>query len=104
MFWTNSSAGTVLSYASGTTSVLASQITSPRNIVVDGASSSGLAPVLYWTDFTNPGTVWYQKNGQTCPLATGENTPQGLYVDDTYVYWTDFVGDGVVRRIAKVAQ
>jgi virginiamycin B lyase len=70
-----------------------------RNVVVDGAWSG--TPVVYFTDFN--GDVWYQKKtGETCPLSIGENTTQGLAVDDTYVYWTNFTGSGVVRRANKV--
>jgi streptogramin lyase len=103
-FWTNFDQGTVNAELSGSETVLASHVTAPRDIVVDGAWNSGPAPVVYFTDFTTPGTIWYVKNGQQCALSTGETTPQGLYVDDTYVYWTNFVGSGTVRRAAKVPQ
>jgi len=64
------------------------------DVVTDGSG------VTYFTDFHN--TVWYTSNGQTCPLATGENTPAAITVDDIYVYWTDYTGSGVVRRARKV--
>jgi hypothetical protein len=58
-------------------------------------------PVVYFTDFQG-GVSYQKKTGQTCPLSIGENTTQGLAVDDTYVYWTNFTGSGVVRRANKV--
>ena len=56
--------------------------------------------VTYFTDFHS--TVWYTNGAKTCPLSTGETTPEALAVDDTYVYWTDYAGSGVIRRALKV--
>jgi hypothetical protein len=75
----------------------------PRGIFVDAPNPStpeGL--VVYWTDFNGPGTVWYSKNGVKCAIATNEQVPQGIWVDDKYVYWVNFVGSGALRRAPKI--
>ena len=98
-FWTNYDTGTV--ELAGAPQPVAQGVAHPRDIVVDGAYNSG-SGVVYFTDFATPGTVWYVKNNQRCALSTGETVAQGLAVDGTYVYWTNFVGSGVVRRARKL--
>jgi hypothetical protein len=53
----------------------------------------------FWVDESNPGTVTeYLFSGATpTPFASGQNTPMGLAVDATNVYWTN-EGDGTVMK------
>jgi hypothetical protein len=109
VYWTNEAQGTVV-YTSTTATqppaaptTLATDPQGPRGLFVDAPDASNpTSLVVYWTDFVDPGTVWYSKNGRQCPLSTEESVPQGLFVDDTYVYWTNYVGSGAVRRAPKI--
>jgi hypothetical protein len=76
----------------------------PRGIVIDTPNAANPADtVIYWTDFDQPGgTVWFYRNGLKCPLASGEGVPQAIFVDDTYVYWANYLGTGAIRSAAKM--
>jgi streptogramin lyase len=115
LIWTDASAGTVdasyLSFRAVTIGVPPNThtfyepyFTSPAVVSnTPGAYDIVIDPntgVTYFTDFQN--TVWYTSGGQTCPLSTGETTPEAIFVDDTYVYWTNYAGSGTIRRARKV--
>jgi sugar lactone lactonase YvrE len=110
VYWTNYNQGTVAYTSTTASSPLATPATlatdatqNPRGIFID-APKGTQDLVVYWTDFDEPGTVWFSKNGgNKCAISTSEDIPQGIFVDDTYVYWGNYIGSGgAIRRVAKV--
>jgi len=98
-YWVNSSTGlvrtklVVVDGTDGTT--LATAQTNARRIAVDGTS-------LYWTTNTATGTVMQmpKAGGTPVALASNQNLPYDIEVDDTFVYWTN-QGDGAISKVPK---
>ena len=92
VYWTNDTANTVMTVASGggVATTLASMQASAAGIEVDATS-------VYWTDFS--GTVMRVPvgGGAATTLATGQR-PSSICVDAANVYWTDF-GLGTLMKI-----
>jgi hypothetical protein len=65
----------------------------PNRIVVRGG-------YVYWTDSTNPGAVRRiaaDGSGGADDVATNQDTPIGIAVDDEHVYWAS--NDGTIQRV-----
>jgi hypothetical protein len=100
VYWTNADgdAGAVLAVpvsGDGTGNALASGISDPEGIAVDGAN-------VYFTTYgtgNGDGTVASVgiDGGEVITLATGQNGPNEIAVDDTSVYW--ITADGNVMKL-----
>jgi hypothetical protein len=92
----------------GTVTTIASGLEGVNDLYLD-------ATTIYWTEFSMANSLAGSiksapKSGGAAPtvLATGTPTPGfdvffpgGLAVDSTYVYWTEGVGGGAIRRVPK---
>ncbi len=95
VYWTNRDVGAVamVPKSGGTTTVLASSLSSPIGIAVD-------ATTVYWAN-SGDGTVMKIPiaGGSAVTIATGQSGPFGVAVDSSYVYWTDQMGGSVMRVV-----
>lgn len=117
LFWINEGTaatadGAVLSMArddlafenGGTPIALATGELTPRAMKLDLRGGDNAA-ALYFTTFSEEGEIKFVLPGvedSATTIATGQSYPNGVTVDDAYVYWTNR-GDGTVMRLAKDA-
>jgi hypothetical protein len=90
--------------AESPTIALASGEVVPRAMKLDLAGGEN-AVAVYYTTFSEAGEIKRAVPGlEDAPttLATGQSFPNGVTVDDGFIYWTNR-GDGTVMRLAKDA-
>ena len=58
---------------------------------------------MYWASKTSGKVSYVSKSGggATVTLASGQDTPRGLIIDDTYVYFANYSNVGSVQRVPK---
>jgi hypothetical protein len=97
LYWTDQVAGTVnaVPLAGGLTTVLAMGQAGVDRLALD-------ALYVYFT--TNDSVLRVPKDGSAPPLTLAANqTPVGIAVDATRVYWTNYRGDGAIMMCSPAA-
>jgi hypothetical protein len=93
VYWTTGTAGTVVKamLQAGTVKTLASGLSSPDAIAVDGSH-------VYWSDVVD-GTVMSLAlaGGSPATVASGLGSPNDIAVDSKSVYWVDYAKGVVVK-------
>ena len=95
VYWTIS-AGTVnrILKAGGSPEVLASGLSNPTSIMIDGDS-------VYWTNYVDPGTInmMPKSGGAVSVIAAGQVNPTSLAADSAYLYWQ--VANTTIKKMSK---
>jgi hypothetical protein len=97
-YWTNDHEGTVKKCALGgcnnSATTIASGLTSPRSIAVDGTN-------VYWATQDNAGAVMKCAkagcNNAPATLASSQNWTMSLLVDNANVYWANYTGGELMK-------